>query len=121
MGRVNKYLQQGPTPYTPQWYDIYKAGRANNEGRNASLKYDAPLGDGDRSKKGMRGICGFAVKLAVQVVVSNAKRIRGYLRRQREEELNPTPPLGGRPRKKRQLDIFEIAWSSAPPEETQAA
>lgn len=121
LGRVNKYLQQGPTPYTPQWYDIYKAGRANNEGRNASLKYDAPLGDGDRSKKGMRGICGFAVKLAVQVVVSNAKRIRGYLRRQREEELNPTPPRGGRPRKKRQLDIFEIAWSNAPPEDTQAA
>lgn len=56
MGRVNKYLQQGPTPYTPQWYDIYKAGRANNEGRNASLKYDAPLGDGDRSKRVWRNL-----------------------------------------------------------------
>lgn len=56
----------------------------------------------------------FAVKLAVQVVVSNAKRIRDYLRHQREEELNPTPPWGGRPRKKRPLDIFEIAWFNAP-------
>ncbi|KLN39939.1 hypothetical protein AL08_07590 [Corynebacterium diphtheriae bv. gravis str. ISS 4746] len=32
----------------------------------------------------MRGIDSFAVLLAVQIVVSNFKRIRGYLRRDRD-------------------------------------
>ncbi|MFS0216976.1 hypothetical protein ACL1KS_10775 [Corynebacterium striatum] len=69
----------------------------------------------------MRGIDGFAVLLAVQIVVSNFKRIRGYLRRDRDGEFSLNPPRDRRLRKKRPLDIFEIAWANAPPEDSKAA
>ncbi|MFS0069327.1 hypothetical protein ACL1G7_11515, partial [Corynebacterium striatum] len=72
-------------------------------------------------QRGMRGFDGFAMLLTVLVAASNALRVIGYLRRGRDAELAPTPPRGGRPRKKRFDDhVIGLAWGNAPPAEEAA-
>ncbi|WP_236081492.1 hypothetical protein [Corynebacterium striatum] len=118
---INKHLHQGPAAYTQEWHDTYKRGRAAIEARNASAKHDVSLGLGDRAKRGMRGFDGFAMLLTVLVAASNALRVIGYLKRGRDAELAPTPPRGGRPRKKRFDDhVIGLAWGNAPPAEEAA-
>jgi len=118
--RFNKYHQQGPAAYTDEWKALYKVYRARNEGANAIVKAESGIGIGDRTKKGIRGFTGVALRTALAVVVANVRLYVNYLKRERDG-LNSAPPNpGGRkPRKKQAIDFVDLAGANAPPKPGQ--
>lgn len=118
--RFNKYHQQGPAAYTDEWKALYKVYRARNEGANAIIKAESGIGIGDRTKKGIRGFTGVALRTALAVVVANVRLYVNHLKRERDG-LNtpPTNPGGRPPRKKHGIDFVDLAGANAPPEPGQ--
>lgn len=114
--RFNKYHQQGPPAYTEDWRSLYKVYRARNEGANAIIKAESGIGIGDRTKKGIRGFTGVAIRTACAVVVANVRLYVNHLKRLRDSELPEPPNPGGRPpRKKLATDFVDLAGPNAPP------
>lgn len=114
--RFNKYHQQGPAAYTDEWKALYKVYRARNEGANAIFKAESGIGLGDRTKKGMRGFTGVALRTALAVVVANVRLVINSMKRQRDNQGPTTPGPGGRPPgKKHAVDFTELAGPNAPP------
>lgn len=114
--RFNKYHQQGPPVYTEDWRSLYKVYRARNEGANAIIKAESGIGIGDRTKKGIRGFTGVAIRTAFAVVVANVRLYVNHLKRLRDGELPEPPNPGGRPpRKKPATDFVDLAGPNAPP------
>lgn len=118
--RFNKYHQQGPAAYTDEWKALYKVYRARNEGANAIVKAESGIGIGDRTKKGIRGFTGVALRTALAVVVANVRLYVNYLKRERDGLNSPPPNPGGRkPRKKQAIDFVDLAGANAPPKPGQ--
>ena len=115
--RFNKYHQQGPAAYTDEWKALFKVYRARNEAANAFIKAESSIGVGDRTKKGIRGFTGVALRTALAVVVANVRLYVSHLKRRRDGELPEPPNPGGRPpRKKQAIDFVDLAGANAPPE-----
>ncbi|WP_143340177.1 hypothetical protein [Corynebacterium sp. NML 150383] len=95
---------------------LYKVYRARNEGANAIVKAESGIGLGDRTKKGMRGFTGVALRTALAVVVANVRLVINSMKRQRDNQGPTTPGPGGRPPGKKQaVDFTELAGPNAPP------